>query len=150
MAARGVDTFRCREITLRVGTLVDVNAFGKVGELFLLTAGDDVAADQAETFVAPHLGLVLIVVGLFLILYDPIFNFWELEASFPGAVWHIGRPGSVGLAEKGGQARSLIARVALVPDHRPVVQPLPSELVGGCVVNLAQRWALGRWGGGGG
>ena len=150
MASRGVDTFRCGEIALRVGALVDVNAFGKVGELFLLTAGDDIAADQAETFVAPHLGLVLIVVGLFLILYDPIFNFWELEASFPGAVGHIGRPGSVGLAEKGGQARSLIARVALVPDHRPVVQPLPSELVGGCVVNLAQRWALGRWGGGGG
>ena len=147
MAARGVDTFRCREIALRVGTLVDVNAFGKVGELFLLTAGDDVAADQAETFVAPHLGLVLVVVGLLLVLYDPIFNFWELEASFPGAVGHIGRPGSVGLAEQGGQARPLVARVALVADHRPVVQTLSSELVGGGVVNLPQRWALGCWGG---
>ena len=67
---------------------------------------------------------------------------WRLFVNTDG---HIGRPGSVRLAEKGGQARSLIARVALVPDHRPVVQPLSSKLVGVCVVNLAQRWALGRW-----
>ena len=90
MAAGGVDTLRCREITLWVGTLVNVNAFRKVGELFLFTAGDDVAADQPETFVASNLGLILIVIGLSLILYDPIFNFWELEASFPGTVGHIG------------------------------------------------------------
>ena len=146
MAARCVHALRCGEITLWVGTLVNVNAFRKVGELFLFTAGDDVAPDQPETFVASNLGLILIVIGLSLILYDPIFNFWELEASFPGTVGHIGRPGSVGLAEQGGQTRPFIARVALIPDHCPVVQALPSKLVGGCVVNLAQWWALGRWG----
>ena len=90
MAAGCVHALRCGEITLWVGTLVDVDAFGEVGELFILSARDYVAANQPETFVASNLGLILIVIGLSLILYDPIFNFWELEASFPGTVGHIG------------------------------------------------------------
>ena len=70
-------------------TLVDVNAFWEVGELFILSARDYVAANQPETFVASNLGLVLVVVRLLLILDEPVLNFWEVEASFPGAVRNI-------------------------------------------------------------
>ena len=89
MAARCVHALRCGEITLWVGALVDVNAFWEVGELFILSARDYVAANQTEAFVASNLGLVLVVVRLLLILDEPVLNFWEVEASFPGAVRNI-------------------------------------------------------------
>jgi len=47
------------EITLGVGTLVDVFTGGNVNELLIRTAGDDVSTNQTETLVTPDISTVL-------------------------------------------------------------------------------------------
>ena len=116
MAARGVDTFRCREITLRVGTLVDVHTLGQVDELLVLAAGDDVRPDQPEALVAPDGGAVLVVVGLVLGLDEAVLDVRELEAALPRAVGHRAGPGAVTLAQQGRQPGPLVTSLALEPD----------------------------------
>ena len=84
MGAGGVDAFGGAEVALGVGALVNVHTGRQVGEGLLLPTGDDVSAYEAEALVTADLGTVLEVVGFGLVLYDPIINFGEGEAAFPG------------------------------------------------------------------
>ena len=143
MRASCVDTLRCGEIALGIGALIDVLARGHVGEGGFLATGDDVRANEAEALVTAHRGPVLVVEGPRGVLHKAILNLGEVVAAHARTGGHGGGPGAIGLAEKGGQASSLVAGVADVADDGAVVEPLARQLVGRSVFNLRQRRTLG-------
>jgi hypothetical protein len=79
--------------------VVEKSHCGLIGECLLLSARDNVGADQPEALVAADGGPVLVVVGLVLILDETVLNGGEVEAPLPGAGGNEGGPGAVGLAE---------------------------------------------------
>ena len=136
MTSLGVDTFSGGEITLWIGTFINIHTFRKIDKFLVLSTGNDVGSNKSESLVASDGSSILVIIRLVSGLNDAALDFWEFEASLSGTIWNTGGPCTVRLTKEGWKTWTLISRVTLKPDDCAIVEAATSKLFGCSMFNV--------------